>query len=313
MNILSLTRRYQAPAGDEGSNDSIDRGDSIEQPELAAAEPEVVEQVAEEVVDEQPRADDGKFAKKEGKGVIPVDRHEAVLNKERLAREAAEQRAAELEKQIRKVDQTETAKALDERIETLEDQLESARLDGNKEKALELARELRRLEREAAQAAQADVGNMARDQAREEMRLDLTIEKLEVQYPMLQDGSEDYDQDVVDLVLATQRDLMQRLRLVPSRALEEAVLKVMAKIAPAAAAEKPAGLSAAKETADRKAAQVTKNLDTAGKQPASMKDVGVNSDKLGQSKEEGDPAMMSYEEFNALPEATKAKMRGDLI
>jgi hypothetical protein len=309
--------RYQAPAGDEGSADSIDRGDAVVVEKIvepAAAAPEVPPEVPpadDKPADETPRDENGKFTSK--KGVIPVERHEQVLGKERLAREAAEQRAAELEKQIRKVDQTESAKVLDDKIEDLEDKLESARLDGNKDKALELAREIRKLEREASAATQADVGNQARDQAREEMRLDLTIEKLEVMYPVLQDGSDTYDQDIVDLVLATQRDLIQRLRLAPSRALEEATVKVMAKITPTVADDKPAGLGAAKETSDRKAAQVAKNLDAAGKQPASMKDVGVDGDKLGQNKEEGDPSAMTFEEFNALPAATKAKMRGDLI
>jgi hypothetical protein len=309
--------RYQAPAGDEGSADSIDRGDAVVADQIVepVAAPEVPPEVPpadDKPADETPRDENGKFTAK--KGVIPVERHEQVLGKERLAREAAEQRAAELEKQIRKVDQTETAKVLDDKIEDLEDKLESARLDGNKEKALELAREIRKLEREASAAASADVGNQARDQAREEMRLDLTIEKLEVQYPVLQDGGESYDQDVVDLVLATQRDLIQRLRLVPSRALEEAVIKVMAKITPASN-DKPAagGLGAAKDNSDRKVAQVAKNLDAANKQPASMKDVGVDGDKLGQNKDEGDASQMSYEEFNALPAATKAKMRGDLV
>jgi len=324
MNTSSLTRRYYAPAGDEGSVSSIDRGDAVEK-EPAAETPVVNEPVADEpildeaAVDEpavdEPVADEtaAKKEKKEKKGTIPVDRHESILDKERLAREAAEHRAEELEKQIRKVDQTEYSKQLDARIEALEDELESSRLDGDKEKTLSLARELRVLEREVSATAQQAVGNQARDQAREEMRLDLTIEKLEVQYPELQDGSDTYDQDIVDLVLATQRDLMGRLRMTPSIALETAVGKVMAKITPAASADKPAGLGAAKETNDRKQAQVTKNLDAAIKQPASMKDVGVNGDKLGQNKDVGEASTMSYEEFSALPATTKSKMRGDLL
>lgn len=312
MNIMKLSRRFLAPAGDEGSADSIDRGDSVEVEVLGAVDDTAVVDTAgagDEVVETPARDDSGKFAKK---GVIPVERHEAVLNKERFAREAAESRAAALEAQIARVDQTADARALDDRIEVLEDQLENARLDGDKDKAKAYAKELRLLEREVAATAQNNVGNQARDQAREEMRLDLTIEKLEAQYPALQDGSESYDQDIVDLVLATQRDLIQRERLAPSRALETAVAKVMAKLSPAVA-EKAAGLGAAKEVGDRKKEQVAKNLGVAGKQPASLQDAGIDSDKAGQSKAEGKAEDMTYDEFNALPDAAKARMRGDLV
>ena len=71
------------------------------------------------------------------------------------------------------------------------------------------------------------------------------------------------------------------------------------------------GLAAAK-VPDRKAEQVKKNLEVQAKQPPSMKDVGLDSDKLGE-KAMPNVAQMTLEEFNALPATTKARLRGDML
>ena len=56
-----------------------------------------------------------------------------------------------------------------------------------------------------------------------------------------------------------------------------------------------------------------KNIATAGKQPASLKEAGMDSDKAGQTKELPNVSNMTYEEFSALPASTKSKMRGDML
>ena len=43
-----------------------------------------------------------------------------------------------------------------------------------------------------------------------------------------------------------------------------------------------------------------------------MKDVGLDSDKLGE-KAMPNVAQMTLEEFNALPATTKARLRGDML
>ena len=72
------------------------------------------------------------------------------------------------------------------------------------------------------------------------------------------------------------------------------------------------GLSAGKTATDRKEAQVAKNLDTQRRQSPSMKDAGMDSDKAG-IKDKIDVSKLTPEEFAALPEATKAKLRGDVL
>jgi len=88
---------------------------------------------------------------------------------------------------------------------------------------------------------------------------------------------------------------------------------VMSKVMPAATDDtKSTALSAAKGS-DRAKQQVAKNLDTTKRQPASMKEVGEDSDTRGQRAADPDVADMSFEEFSALPDATKARLRGDSI
>jgi hypothetical protein len=340
MKIERMLRRFMAPNEADGSDTggAVDRGDGVADTTAATTTAAADDTAGTE------RDDKGRFAKKEDdaageeagaddKGgekadkadkpkthMIPKARFDEAVHKERSRTEAAERRAAELEKQIQQVGHNENTQQLEADIEALEDKLESARLDGNKDKARELSKELRLKERQISVAESSRMSSAAKDQAREEIRLDLTIDKLEGLYPVLDEKADTFDQDVVDLVLATQRDLMARERMSPSKALEEAARKVTAKLMPAnsdggkpeADEDEKGGLKSAKNAADgRKGAQVKKNLDTAAKQPASMKEAGMDSDKAGQSKETPDASVMSYEEFSALPEATKAKMRGD--
>lgn len=252
-----------------------------------------------------------------GKGMIPLDRHEAVLKNARERTEAAERRTAELEAKIAKVGVAEDMKQLDADIEGVEDKLEAARLDGDKEKTRELAKQLRMMERQVAASETGRATGEAQEKAREDMRLDLTIEKLEGQYPMLDEKHAEFDQDIVDMVLATQRDLISRMHMTPSKALDAATQKVMLKVMPASreeGGEEKGGLKDAKPSVDgRKEAQVKKNLDTAKRQPASSREVGLDSDKAGQTSGTLAASALSYDEFSALPEATKAKMRGDLL
>jgi hypothetical protein len=58
------------------------------------------------------------------------------------------------------------------------------------------------------------------------------------------------------------------------------------------------------------ASTIKKNLDTSLRQPGSLKPMGADSDKRGEKGGLPDVAKLSEEEFDALPESTKARMRG---
>ena len=305
---------------------AIDRGDflpeeiealktdePVEYPitEEAVAEETVEEAVKEVVEEEKPeepaRDDKGRFTG------IPKARFDEAVGKEREAREAAERRASELERQLAERAQaqvkTEQTEELENKISEMEKQHAQFLLDGEAEKAAELMRSIRHTERQIARAeAQADARTTT-SQILEAERFELAVAKLEADYSTLNPKSETYDPELVEMILDRQARLVQG-GMPPSQAITSATDFVMKRVA---RDETPAqqGLAAAK-VPDRKAEQVKKNLEVQAKQPPSMKDVGLDSDKLGE-KAMPNVAQMTLEEFNALPAATKARLRGDTL
>lgn len=304
---------------------NVDRGDTFEptpsaEPEAAETEvlePEVKEPAAQEPEQKEPEArveskpetrerdDQGRF--------IPKGRFDEAVGKERSRAEAAERKLAELQASLQQVDRNADAEKLEGEIVALEKQHAKLLLDGDHEKAAELMTQIRLKERTIAIQQATHLSAQAKNEAREEVRMDAAIESLETTYAALNPEHEDFDQDLVDMVLATQSSLIQNERLTPSAALVKAAQKVMSKLgAKPAVVEEAKGLAAGKVAQDRKQAQVEANIDAARRQPASLKDSGIDSDKAGQTGKV-DVTKLTREEFAALPEATKAKLRGDLI
>lgn len=312
------------PTGEDVKNDVIDKpldkpldkpADDVKDLPAAKDDKPADDKPAD---DEQPRGNDGKFAKKsDGDGqMIPKARVDEMVKKEGARADAAEAKANELAQQIKAVGKSQDLEKTEGEIKDLEAAQAKAIVDGDHEKAAAIMGQIRHKERQVQIDSSKTMSTQAKEQAREEIRLDLTIERLEVEYPMLSEISDKYDADAVDMVLATQRQLMEMRGMSASQALAEAAKKVMAKITVVKddgdgdKVDKPSGLDKAKTVADRTQAQIDKNLETDKKQPASLKDTGLDSDKKGIS-ENIDVSKLSYEEFGALPEATKARLRGD--
>lgn len=267
----------------------------VEEPEVKVEEPEVK-------VEEPARDEKGKF--------IPKGRFDEAVGKERAAREVAERKLAELQASLKQVDRNADTEKLEAEIVGLEKQHSKLILDGDHEKAAELMTQIRLKERTISIQEATHLSAQAKNEAREEIRMDAAIESLETTYDVLNPESENFDQDMVDFVLSTQASLINSERLSPSAALVKAAQKVMGKLGakPAAVADK--GLGAGRVAQDRKEAQVSKNIDTAKRQPASMKNSGLDSDKAGQMGEV-EYTKLTPEERAALPEATRARLRGD--
>lgn len=312
------------------AEENIDRGDTI--PDTSAdddklppstiddggdAEPvglDAVDDAGDEGdKDDQPRGKDGKFQKKEAPDHVPKSRFDEAVNKERAAREAAERRAAELEAKVRQEEKSADVKKLEESVDEMETKYNDLVMDGEKEKAREMMKQIRLTERKIAEMMSDEKTTRATARAVEQVRMEAAIAKLESDYPQFNKESEDFDQDLVDLTLAEHQRLMEVEKMSPSAALLQAGMKIMKKMSPAAAADKEGarGLAAAAKGADRKAGQVSKNLDTAKRQPASMKASGKDSDQAGETKI--DVSTLTPSEFNALPETTKARLRGDFL
>lgn len=322
-----------APAGDGEGGGGTDRGDDWTPTTPAPVEEVVTTTVDDDVKvatgttgedetppDEPARDQNGKFAKKdkvdEGAS-IPKSRFDSAVQKERERAEIAERRLAEFEKQQVDIQRNADVGKLETQVAELRAAERKALIDNDEEKAAALSTEADRLNRQIAIQQAGHMSAAAKDQALEGMRMELAVENIETNYPQLDENSDEFDQDLTDDVLDKQRGYMERERLSPSKALLKAVKYVMGRNAPATTAPETEtgkkGLSAAAKGTDRKAAAVGKNIDAASRQPASTKPVGADSDKHGQTGATPEAADMTPEEFAALPEATKAKMRGDFV
>ena len=314
--LLSLFRFAMLPVTDADGGGPVDRGDEIvadEPGEKLAQDSETLEQsepeeAAEEEPEEPARDEKGRF--------IPKSRFDEQVGKEREARVAAEQRAAALEKQINESQQTQQQSVKVAEIEAYVSELEEKHaqllLDGEAKKAAAVMKDIRNAERQIVKAElQQDSGRITA-QAIEAERVEYAIATLESEHPEFNPDSEEFDETLVNFALAEQQRLMKAEGLSPSKALIKAsnsIIKLVNRQVTAQADKQ--GL--AKAQGDRKAAQVAKNLETQKKQPASMRDSGIDSDKAGHGIEGVDPSKLTFEEFKALPESTKAKLRGDFV
>ncbi len=321
-------RIYMAPAGEGNDLAGMDRGDDLEDKlppstidDSVKQEANAEEAAVEELVEQATKADDsdtpqrdekGKFVKKEREvpNHVPRERMQEAVDRERLAREAAEGRLRELESQLRTVDRNADNEKLEADIEKLEQQHAKLMLDGEAEKAAAVMKDIRLRERQIGISSNEALTERAKEQAREEMRMELTIERLETTYPEFDPNHQGYDDGLVEMTLALQRHKIGQ-GLTPTKALLAAASDIMKRMHSDGGKGEERGLAAAAKGADRKAQQVDKNLDTAKRQPASIKATGKDSDKGGEQA--FNIGSMTQAEIAALPEATKRRLRGDEI
>jgi hypothetical protein len=315
------------PAGEaDGGGGAVDRGDAwTPEAETAVVEADTAAVVEDDLevatgtpsAEEQPRDTGGKFAKKEKAAdegpMITKSRFDQAVIKERERAETAERRLAEVERAQGQIVRNADLDKLAGEVKALRAAERKALVDGDDNKAAELSEQADFKNRQIAIQQASDMSAAAKDEALEQMRMELAIENIETNYPSLDQNSDEFDQDITDDVLDKQRGYMERERLSPSKALLKAVKYVMSLRAPAEKEEPSKGLSAAAKGVDRKTAAVAKNLDAAKRQPASNKTLGADSDKFGQNSPIPSADEMSYDEFAALPESVKARMRGDLV
>lgn len=314
--------------GDTGGGGAVDRGDNFDAGDqtaddqsaanAGASEDDLEVATGEENKDgaegDQPRDATGKFAKKDRETTIPKSRFDEQVRKERERADAAERRLAEIEQQRQQVARGADIGKLEDEVKELRAKERKALIAGDDKTATEMSEQADRLNRQIAIEQARDMTAAAKESAREEIRWDMTLESIEKQYPALDETSEHFDQDLSDDVLDAMSGIMRRERLPRSQAMVKAVQKVMDRQKGAEAAETEGkGLRSAAKEEDRKEAAVKKNVDAANRQPASTKKVGADSDKHGQNKEVPDANDMTFEEFSALPDTTKAKMRGDYV
>ena len=270
--------------------------DKVEEPE---AEPEKQEAEAEE-----PEAE----PEKRKKPMVPKARLDQALTKQKELQRKIDEYNKKTEETIEPVSKFDFNKA--------ETQYQEALLDGKQEDAAKLRNEIRNAERE-----------LLRHEMREEMSHEIganqeltsiqeTAAELEAEYVVFDQNHEDFNAEYAQEVVAIRDGLMSHNMAGPE-ALKKAAAMVVQTYdlkgttpAESALAEKKAPKADTVDEVARKRKQVSQKLKAAEAQPPELP--GESSAQHGEKSIE-DLNNMSEDEFNALPDATIARLRGDFI
>lgn len=330
-----ISRGYWAPAGDDGAaggggGDSVDRGDDFKSPLDNAGKGDKLDPDEDDKSkDKGDKADPDKEGEETAEEKAERERLEAEEEKKKRIRipksrfdEAlgkAKQREQALLDEIEKLKggqhASATAKAvrdMRDEIDKLQDKYEDLILDGRKDEARKVRRQVEMLRDELSEYQTNTKSEAARRAAIDEMSYNAQLAGYEAKYPALNPEHEDFDEDKTDEV-ATLLNAFVKAGQKRADALAKAVKYVLG--APPAAGKSGDDGDKAKELADQRAAEARKKAaDANKKQPPDGKNVGLDSDKAGGGKGgDVDVLRLSQDKFAKLDEETKAKLRGDSI
>lgn len=352
--LHTILRPYRAPEpGDDGSGGDVDRGDDFvanddpypdggkgddkgadtasgtdkddkgdkkedaDKKETADKDDGDDKDGADDKGDDKDDGDDKKDDKKKDSR-IPVARHRDILAKEREKR-------AEVERQLQAAQHGRQVATTNEQITRAEEQLltkeeayNKALVAGDTEKATQLMREIRSLDRGIAESKTRMAAEASVAQATEKVRYQLTVERLEEAYPQLNPDNEAFDEDLSADVVDMMHSFVARRNMTHAEAIQKAVKRLIP-TAQTKAQEKAVETKARVDEADvktqlakdRKSKAVEKAVDTSQKQPKALDRIGADSDKAGGGISSQNVLKMSQKDFNSLDEKTLARLRGD--
>jgi len=281
---------------EEVEDDTADDGDQEEEDGDTSEEEEVAAEAPEEVAPAQTK-----------KPMVPKSRLDEVLSKQKaLQKQLDDMKAAQV-----------VAESAPEEYDfaTKEVEYQTLVLDGEAEKAAALRQEMRKAERDQMAFEMRQEMTQTVNQNQQATALQTAATDLEVNFPVFDQNSESYNaeytQEVIDL-----RDAFITQGLGAVEALGKAANFVVKSYdLVEAEADEGSALSGSKAPARRadevakKRAEVSRKLRAADAQPPELP--GESSANRG---EKGlDVASMSEDEFNALPEATLKRLRGDIV
>ena len=184
-------------------------------------------------------------------------------------------------------------------------------LDGETDKAVALRREIRKAEREQLEYEMRQEMSQTVNQDRQMTALQQAANAMEDAYPVFDRNSDDFNEDMTNEVVEL-RDAFIMKGYEAVDALSKAVKYVVKDHDLDQAQESAPSLAGKAQKSDelaKKRAQVSKKLKAAEAQPPELP--GESSSNHG---EKGlDLSTMTEEEFDALPEATLKRLRGDIL
>lgn len=329
---------YRKPAGenDEGDTTTVDRGDSWtpteedapktaqELADAALAQQEADEAAAAKKAKGEPEAKtepaaktepEAKDDKTDGKGkIIPLDRHEKILAKERAQREDLERQLKNFQGQTKVADTNAELTKLESDVVELEKQYTKMISDGETAKAAELMGKIRRTERQINDTKTEWRVNAATAIATEQARYDIALERVEEAYPQLNEDSPEFDADLMQDV-ADMKAMYQGRGDTATKALQKAVAKLLkpATTEQKAATEVTPRVNEEDVAGQRKKDAVAATADAVKRTPPNTAKVGQDSDKMGGGLNAKDVMKMPQDEFAKLSEEALSKMRGDTL
>lgn len=282
-----------------------------EEEELVA---ESAEEESEETVseDEQSTEEETEAELEEEPVVAEKTAKKPMVPKARLDEVLAKQKA--LQKQLDEINAAkEKAEEAPESydFDAKEVEYQNMVLDGETDKAVALRREIRKAEREQLEYEMRQEMSQTVNQDRQMTALQQAANAMEDAYPVFDRNSDDFNEDMTNEVVEL-RDAFIMKGYEAVDALSKAVKYVVKDHDLDQAQESAPSLAGKAQKSDelaKKRAQVSKKLKAAEAQPPELP--GESSSSHG---EKGlDLSTMTEEEFDALPEATLRRLRGDIL
>ena len=282
--------------------------ETLETEDVPTAQEEEVDEIEAETDDETEELEevlDEPKAKKKGQ-MVPKSRLDEVLAKQKA-----------LQKQLDELKQANQPPPPDlpsYDFEAKEREYQDFILDGEPDKAAKLRSEIRNAEREAMSHELRREVEQTVSRNNEETALQQAANLLETEYPVFDQNSADYNEDYTQEVIEL-RDAFMIQGLGAVDALSKASNFVIKAHDIGSESDDSSALTAKqapKKSVDevaKKRAEVAKKLDAAKKQPPELPGEGSSS----HGEKALDISSLSEEEFNALPEATLRRLRGDIF
>lgn len=291
-----------APAPEESEPEAVVEEEEAEvEEETTEVEAEVEEEPEEEPeIQEEVAAEEPEQEAEAKAPMIPKRRLDDVLAKQRKA----EQEAAELRKQLLEAQEKANAQP-DVDIKALSKSRNEAILDGDLDKAAELDEQIYNARTTGGNSAEQLSIEEIEERVSMKLELKTTVDTVFGQYPQFDTNSDQFDEDLNNEALVFQQAYLNQ-GYSPAEAVRraaDAALRVVRPDLMQSSEPKKAPVVEKRKT------NVKKNVEAANSQPPKLNQ-GESGGKS--SSEMVDITKLTDEEFDALPEATRARLRGDL-
>ena len=314
-----------------GQNEPADDGGKGDEPPPVDEKPAGEEAKGEGAKgDDKSAEDDAKGGEDDNKDFLPRYRYNRVARErdelrrqlEDLKREREQPQQQQPQQQQPQAEPAQQGPTVEEQLTEIQKDIAKAVNEGQGDKVAELMGKQTELQDQKYQQWLQQQTQQATSQTQEEIKYDRAIEKVETDHPYLNPDNEDaYDENLAG-TLAQMRDAYVQQGYSLDQALNEAMTRLDPMIQMTKqqydqarqAAQKEPEKEPEKDAGEQRTREARKTAaDAAAKTPPDTSEVGRDSTKAGSGGEKYDPMKMDEEEFDALPDSTLSRLRGDVV